>query len=413
MKRASKLKRRRRANDRPQQQLLRPQSNLEPTPPTAAYKLASAISAAPTSSSIADAVTAPMDSTRTFFGDGNAAASTSINLHRASPDSGSPSAGSRSNHYDGNGRCGQGVGLGPYAARVFVANDHNQWETTGSGIYKRARLARNMPSKFGRLKTWSKGHFRPTRNAVHPILGTIYIPVAETEVNPDDKNSCNTGGSDRIEFRRSLGISEEQKSFPRLPPMKIKDSSWYDCLGGLYGRLGDGLRVPLSALALPTGRVEADILFTAKASAIHPISYKPSDAQQQSTQKTVAEENATINTTPTVNATNVRIISSRGATIREDFNIDESKYSLGRLRQDDVCTFVEKRWLAPPPFLGPVDDHEDDECVGVYRYRVILNEKDQPNSIPLPGPDGKPHQYGWISDRGRFATDCYKILQEE
>jgi len=117
MKRASKLKRRRRANDRPQQQLLRPQSNLELTPPTAAYQLASAISAAPTSSSIADAVTAPMDSTRTFFGDGNTAASTSINLHLAPPDSGSPSAGSRSNHYDGNGRCWQGVGLGPYAAR--------------------------------------------------------------------------------------------------------------------------------------------------------------------------------------------------------------------------------------------------------------------------------------------------------
>ena len=110
------------------------------------------------------------------------------------------------------------------------------------------------------------------------------------------------------------------------------------------------------------------------------------------------------------NAGRIRIISDRGATIREVFDIDESNFIVGKLQVDDERAFVEKRSLSPPP----IDDSESDEgCVNVMRYRVVL-ERDDYNDADSDSLErdayGRP--VAWISDRGRLADDAYLILNE-
>ena len=106
----------------------------------------------------------------------------------------------------------------------------------------------------------------------------------------------------------------------------------------------------------------------------------------------------------------IQIISERGATIRNLYDLDEAEISLGRLAQHERRPYVEKKWLPePPPEDYDDDEEDDDECVGVFRYKIILSPEDRQKLVP----NGLAHhEFGWISDRGRLASDPYVICKE-
>lgn len=115
----------------------------------------------------------------------------------------------------------------------------------------------------------------------------------------------------------------------------------------------------------------------------------------------------------------IRITSHKGATIREVFDIDESDYVVGKLRQGDERYFIEKKMLsAPPPDSSDDDgsdiDSDDEDCVAVVRYKIVLNDLDcigcSHEFVERDAASGK--TVGWISDRGRLANDPYFILKE-
>ena len=114
----------------------------------------------------------------------------------------------------------------------------------------------------------------------------------------------------------------------------------------------------------------------------------------------------------------VMITSVKGATIREVFDIDESDHVIGKLHQGDERCFVEKRLLpAPPPDSDDDfddDESDDEECVDVLRYKIVLDTHDcigcSHDVIDKDRSSGK--MFGWISDRGRLASDPYFILKE-
>ena len=110
---------------------------------------------------------------------------------------------------------------------------------------------------------------------------------------------------------------------------------------------------------------------------------------------------------PTKYQGRIRIISNKGATIREVFDIDKSNIVIGKLTEADERYFIEKKSLPPPPIsLDDSDDDEnDDECVAVVRYKIALESSDL---VLLSQTD----MHGWISDRGRLAEDSYMILKE-
>ena len=105
----------------------------------------------------------------------------------------------------------------------------------------------------------------------------------------------------------------------------------------------------------------------------------------------------------------IKIISNKGATIREVFDIDNSKVVLGKLQAGDERYFIEKKTLPPPPISIDDSDEEsdDDECVAVVRYKIALEPADLTNGQ---GASNEP-MVGWISDRGRFADEPYLILK--
>jgi hypothetical protein len=101
----------------------------------------------------------------------------------------------------------------------------------------------------------------------------------------------------------------------------------------------------------------------------------------------------------------IQIISERGATIRELYDLDEAEISLGRLGQHERRSYVEKKWLTPPED----DEEEDEECVGVMRYKITLSAEDRQKLAS----NGLAHyEFGWISDRGRLVSDPYVICKE-
>lgn len=106
----------------------------------------------------------------------------------------------------------------------------------------------------------------------------------------------------------------------------------------------------------------------------------------------------------------IRIISNKGATIREVFDIDNSKVVLGKLQAGDERYYIEKKTLPPPPISIDDSDEEsdDDECVAVVRYKIALEATDLTNEGQ--GESNEP-MVGWISDRGRFADEPYLILK--
>ncbi|KAL7472982.1 hypothetical protein ACHAXS_013361 [Conticribra weissflogii] len=123
----------------------------------------------------------------------------------------------------------------------------------------------------------------------------------------------------------------------------------------------------------------------------------------------------------------IQITSDRGATIREAFDIDESKCILGKIFLGDVRSFVEKKTLPPPPPPSPrakdtrIDENNgssgseegDEECIAVTRYKILLHDGDCSNeSSRLVERDESGNGFGWISDRARLADDPYLILKE-
>ncbi|KAL7474829.1 hypothetical protein ACHAW6_000781 [Cyclotella cf. meneghiniana] len=104
----------------------------------------------------------------------------------------------------------------------------------------------------------------------------------------------------------------------------------------------------------------------------------------------------------------VRIEASIGASIREVYDIDKSKHVLGKLQHGDKRHFVAKTVLPPPPMT--LDDSEEDECISVVRYKILLEPGDTTSSFAPRDELGR--VIGWISDRGRLADDSYLILKE-
>jgi hypothetical protein len=99
----------------------------------------------------------------------------------------------------------------------------------------------------------------------------------------------------------------------------------------------------------------------------------------------------------------LKIVSQHGATIRQDYNINDSTDSecIGKLSNGEVRNFIRKEWLPPPP-PDPFEEDELDDLTGVYRYQIQLLQADHA---------GKNQYFGWISDRSRLKEDPYKIIE--
>eukprot|EP01083_Nonionella_stella_P108329 314962_1 len=122
----------------------------------------------------------------------------------------------------------------------------------------------------------------------------------------------------------------------------------------------------------------------------------------------------------------IKIVSKNGATIRQDFSIDEDQQAIGKLPFGAVRIYVDSEWLPPPPPPTPtptlplpssriigVDDQscgndgddidlEDTVLVGVMRYKVHL--------LPFDITDGKKWSYGqsyecWTFDSSSIWMD--------
>eukprot|EP00581_Thalassiosira_minuscula_P017352 CAMPEP_0183731540 /NCGR_PEP_ID=MMETSP0737-20130205/35690_1 /TAXON_ID=385413 /ORGANISM="Thalassiosira miniscula, Strain CCMP1093" /LENGTH=506 /DNA_ID=CAMNT_0025964289 /DNA_START=6 /DNA_END=1523 /DNA_ORIENTATION=+ len=110
----------------------------------------------------------------------------------------------------------------------------------------------------------------------------------------------------------------------------------------------------------------------------------------------------------------IRIVSNKGATIREMCDIDHSDYAIGKLSMGNERYFLEKRILPPPPISLVDEDDSDgeseDECVAVVRYKIVLKSSDCTAGMEdfVERSPGK--MVGWISDRGRLAEEPYLIL---
>ena len=257
-----------------------------------------------------------------------------------------------------------------------------------------ANQQKQESSKMGTDDASKWGPYAVKNHTVrHPILGNMTIPAItsdpETSSNKsNDGDGCTTG----IEFRKSLGINEAEVSFPSSDDAaRSKRRSSRRSSNSKY-RLGDGLRVPLIALAFPT----LDPVETA--------------AEALTEQDRVITKQSTDNQAPCDGFSgigSIQIISERGATIRELYDLDLAEVSLGRLGQHERRSYVEKKWLTEPPPEG--DEEEDEECVGVMRYKVILSAEDRQK---LASKGLAHYEFGWISDRGRLVSDPYVICKE-
>ncbi|EJK44404.1 hypothetical protein THAOC_37056 [Thalassiosira oceanica] len=248
---------------------------------------------------------------------------------------------------------------------------------------------------------------------------------------PQYNNICNSlMGKIALETRRQ---PTETVAFPSTTRPKAgreaRKLSWMGGTGATR-KSGDGTVIPMSMIKFPLGeegrkggsertppagqsgtRCVSDNLFLESAAkpennAQHPTTLKaavsPAAIQKR-------DSNLLGNREMQQNAGRIRIISDRGATIREMFDIDESNFIVGKLHIDDERAFVEKRSLAPP-----IDDCEsDDSCVNVMRYCIVLDKDDfnEADSDSLER-DAHGRLVAWISDRGRLSDDAYLILSE-
>lgn len=144
----------------------------------------------------------------------------------------------------------------------------------------------------------------------------------------------------------------------------------------------------------------------------------------------------------------IKIVSTRGATIRRNHDIDENRNEpssprssattssssdiIGKLTFGSIRPVVECKWLEKPPLFSikkvwSEDDgcwHEeeasdvelDEELVGVMRYKVCLLPSDIINHNNSSERDDNEYvasgkMYGWISDRSRLQSHPYRIAE--
>lgn len=248
----------------------------------------------------------------------------------------------------------------------------------------------------------------------HPILGKMVIPAITS--NPDtsseesgDRDSATTAG---IEFRKSLGINEDEVAFPSTDAALRRKKKRSTSTTKSHYQLGDGLRVPLLALAFPKTDPAKGVVEVAagQANVDKPDAASTTNHTSKQTDNTTGLSNAGTNHPTSEGLGSIQIISERGATIRDLYDLDEAEVSLGRLGQHERRPYVEKKWLPePPPEDYDDDEEDDDDCVGVYRYKIILSAEDRQKLAS----NGLAHyQFGWISDRGRLTSDPYVICKE-
>ena len=184
-------------------------------------------------------------------------------------------------------------------------------------------------------------------------------------------------------------------------------------------RTGDGIHIPLSVCQFPS---------TKKASPSSSdnnikITDQNNGGAKSFITKVEQPTSASIDPSPPLAKFKgkIHIVSDIGATIRDIFDIDESKHVLGKLHHGDVRYFLEKKVLPAPPIsvvkaCDGDDDcisiEEEDECVAVVRYKVFLKPGDCNGSIHFAKKDISGQMTGWVSDRGRLADDPYLILKE-
>ena len=251
----------------------------------------------------------------------------------------------------------------------------------------------------------------------HPILGKMIIPAIVSDPGKSSRKSDSRGNDATagIEFRKSLGINEGMVTFPSTDAALRTKEREKSATKSHY-QLGDGLRVPLLALEFP----KTDPIETAGQGAAAQQVDVPNGGPNRSnsvnnhTAKQAANFAAPSNTGTNLPTSNrlgsIEIISERGATVRNLYDLDEAEISLGRLAQHERRPYVEKKWLPEPPSEDYYDDEEeDDKCVGVFRYKIILSSEDRQKLVP----NGLAHyEFGWISDRGRLECDPYVICKE-
>ena len=253
----------------------------------------------------------------------------------------------------------------------------------------------------------------------HPIMGKMAIPAivsypGKSSGKSDSRDNVSTAG---IEFRKSLGINEDVVTFPSIDAA-LREKKREKSATKSHYQLGDGLRVPLLALEFPKSDPVETAGQVAAGQQVDVAKGGPtrSDSVNNHPAKQAADIAAPSNTetNPPTSTSNglgsIQIISERGATIRNLYDLDEAEISLGRLAQHERRPYVEKKWLPEPPPEDYDDDEEgDDECVGVFRYKIILSPEDRQKLVP----NGLAHyEFGWISDRGRLASDPYVICKE-
>lgn len=176
-----------------------------------------------------------------------------------------------------------------------------------------------------------------------------------------------------------------------------------------------GMSIPLSWCQFPRPKSKHNKTKTTTASPIMPDVTDQIDSITNELAIEDAEEDV-IPSSPLKYQGRIRITSYKGATIREVFDIDDSDYVIGKLSEGDERYFLEKKVLPAPPSDSEDDESgsEDEDCVAVGRYKIVLNEHDcigcSHEFAERDTTSGK--MVGWISDRGRLANDPYFILKE-
>jgi hypothetical protein len=245
--------------------------------------------------------------------------------------------------------------------------------------------------RFSRRKSDDESNNMHPLNAInHPILGRVDFS------KPDEKNGCDNGENLAIAFPLSISKKDIEQS-------QSSDSLDFDGFTTSKRVSGDGMRVPWSFCQFP-----------------NPIAVPtpPSEKLNQSTTQQDLEisdigglqRDQKGRHESTKYEGKIRIEAEIGASIREAYDIDESHHVLGRLEYGDERYYVAKRVLPPPPVS--VDDSDDDECVDVVRYQILLEPGDVTVDFDLVERDAKGRLTGWISDRSRLLNDKYSILRE-
>eukprot|EP00957_Ditylum_brightwellii_P118401 9030552-Ditylum_brightwellii.AAC.1 len=360
----------------------------------------------------------------------------------------------------------------PYPSEILDLNENSLNERQHSRMKENCRKATNTPTP--------SSNFTSTQHITyHPILGEIYLTVPhKRELNDIGENSGNmeksfcsldkflsfstvNGNNSKKKGVTAPRFSKASPSHPNNPSLSNGEAVSLDFTkygnkrrnkkGNAHYRMGDGIQIPLSALCFPTNDIchtnnqhsetpklnnnknDMNELYLSDSSSdtykAAQESFKTQSDKSKHDNKHRTKKRSSGNDYDDDNHDNfckilgtVKIVAEQGATIREEYDIDESDFVLGKLVLGDIREFIEEMWLPPPP-PDEDDDSDDDECIGVMRYRIRLAAKDVSNFRSTCSIDewheatGKIEEnkyfYGWISDRGRLASEKYMIASKK